>query len=453
MSTETAPAIPLLFFTSRTARDNYFFCPRFRYLSNHWGPTGYGIQPEKTSVPLATGARVHDVLHPVLQYCVEHDQLPPNDVVGQAALNALEAYRESVRAHGLSYWGDDPAYLRMVQEQEHLITGLPLLWVIHQLPRLLQDWRVVLAEPREVSVYRCTCGLGDGIPPWQAHVDRQCEGIGLQSGPDFIAQHRQSGSYRYDEFKTRGSNLTDAWAESFETRVQIQLGTLGVEQKLGIDIEQVYLHGLCKGQLRSSKDFGEYQDSRLCYAWLKKGQPPLSDDEWAYEYEWWDAVENRSRRLGKGYERTWVGEFPGGLPAWIQTLPEYTVSKMLRTVGPLLRNPFVKQAALEQWVMLEAQIQEALGQIYETLSCNGWNWASESVQGDLDLFFPQSWDCQRFGRRYACAMKKICHREPGWQDPLSNGYVPRRPHHPPELAQAVARGLVPADDVWEGEDE
>lgn len=457
--TDIVPAapIPLLFFTSRTARDNYFFCPRFRYLSNHWGPTGYGIQPSRQSIPLATGSRVHDVLHPVLQYCVEHDQLPPNEIVGQAALNALEAYRSSVQTQGLSYWGDsDPqgkAFSRMVQEQEHLIVGLPMLWVIHQLPRLLQDWRIVLAEPREVSVYRCTCGLGDGIPPWQAHVERQCEGIGLQSGPDLIAQHRRSDSYRYDEFKTRGAPLTDAWAEGFETRVQVQLGTLGVEQKLGIEIEQVYLHGLCKGQYRTNKELGEYQDSRLCWAWKKAAAPPFTEDEWAYEYEWWDAQENRSRRLGKGYDRTWVGEFPGGLPAWIQTLPEYTVSKMLRTVGPLPRNPFVKQAALSQWVNLEDGIRWKLGQLYDILEAAQFNWARADVQETLDDFFPQSWDCQRFGRRYACAMKPICHREPGWQDPLSNGFVPRRPHHPAEMNQAVARGLVPADDVWEGDDE
>jgi hypothetical protein len=449
--------VPLLFFTSRTARDSYFFCPRFRYLGNHWGPSGYGIQPAKQSIPLATGARVHDVLYPVLQYCVEHDAVPPPSLVGAAAQAALDQYREDVRAHGLSYWGDDAAFARMVSEQEHLIVGLPMLWAIHELPRLLQEWRIILAEPRDVSVYRCTCGLGDGIPPWEAHVARECQGIGLQTGPDYVAQHRVAlATHRYGEFKTRNAPLTDAWAESYETRVQVQLGTLGVEQRYGIQIEQVVLHGLCKGQTRSNKELGEYQDSRLCWAWFKPGSPPASADEWAYEYEWWDAVENRMRRLGKGWERRWVGEFSGphgpGLPGWIQELPEWTVAKMLRTVGPLQRNPMVKDAALRQWVYLEAEIQQKLQELYPTLQANGFDWTAPNVQDQLDLFFPQSWDCQRFGARYPCAMKKICHHEPGWQDPFSIGYVNRRPHHPAEMAQAVARGLMPADEVWEGDE-
>lgn len=444
--------IPLLFFTSRTARDNYFFCPRFRYLSNHWGPTGYGIQPQSTSIPLATGGRIHDVLYPVLQYCVEHDSLPPTSIVGAAAEAALLKYREDLRTKGMSYWGDDKGFTQIVREQENLIVGLPMLWAMHELPRLLQEWRIVLAEPREVSVYRCTCELGDGIPPVEAHVSRGCEGLGLQTGPDYIAQHRQSGSYRYGEFKKRNAPLTDAWAESYETRVQVQLGTLGVEQKHGITIEQVVLHGLCSGQYRSNKELGEFTDSRLCWAWCKPGSPPLTDDEWAYEYEWWDAQENRTRRLGKGYERRWVGEFNGGLPQWILSLPEYTVAKMLRTVGPLQRNPMVKAGALNGWIHLEENIRANLGTLYDQLQEHGFNWTHPEIQDSLDAYFPQSWDCQRFGARYPCAMKKICHHEPGWQDPFSIGYVPRRPHHPSEMAQAVARGLVPADDVWESDD-
>ncbi len=445
--------IPLLFFTSRTARDNHFFCPRYRYLGNHWGPTGYGIQPQATSIPLATGSRVHEILHPVLQYCVEHDTLPPATVLAEAAAISLKAYRESVAAKGMSYWGDDSAFTRMVSEQEHLIVGLPMLWTIHELPRLLQEWRITLAEPREVSVYKCTCALGDGIPPAEAHVERGCEGIGIQTGPDYIAQHRQSGSYRYGEFKTKGGPLTDAWAESYETRVQVQLGTLGVEQKHGIEIEQVVLHGLSKGKYSKTKELGEYQDSRLCWAWFKPGSPPLVEDEWAYEYEWWDEQEQRKRRLGKGYERRWVGDYPGGLPAWILALPEWTVAKMLRTVGPLQRNPMVKAAALESWIYLEEDIQIKVGTVYNAIEQNDWNWAAPQVQSLLNELFPQSWDCQRFGARYPCAFKKICHHEPGWQDPFSIGFVPRRPHHPSEMAQAVARGLVPAEDVWEGDEE
>ena len=449
--TET-PA-PLLFFTSRSAFERQVECQRKRYLGNHWGPRGYGLQPSRQSIPLATGQRTHEIFQPVLQYCVEHDQLPPAELIGRVCVEAVENYQAAVADKGLSYWGTDSDLQRLVTEQENLIAGLPMLWFLHRLPVLLQDWRIVLAEPREVSVYACTCGLGDGIPPWQVHVERGCEGIGLMTGPDFIAQHRYSGSYRYDEFKTRSAQLTDAWAESYETRVQVQLGTLGIEQKLGIQVDQVYLHGLWKGQRRQSTAIGgEYQDSVLCWPWCKKGSPPLSDDEWAYAYEWWDEQENRSRRLGKGFERRWVGEYPGGLPAFIQTLPDHIVAKIVRTVGPLQRNPVAKADALDGWIEQEIRNRSNLYEIYAALETNRFDWTAPQVRKLLNRHFPQSWDCQKYGARYACEFKPICHHSPGWQDPYSIGFVDRRPHHQAELDQAVARGLAPADDVWEGDE-
>lgn len=451
---------PLLFFTSRTARDLFFFCPRARYLGNHFGPSGYGIQPVRQSIPLATGARVHDVFKPVLQWVVAHDEQPPRDLVMTAAAEALQGYRDAVRERGLTYWAQEnpERYQRMIQEQEHLIVGLPLLWILHQLPIHLREWRIILAEPREVSVYDCTCGLGDGIPPWDAHVTRGCEGIGLQTGPDFISQHRQSLSHRYDEFKTKGGYLTDAWAESFETRAQITLGTIGVEQKHGITIDQVFLHGLSKGRLTKSGELGEFQDSRLTWAWRKPAVPPVSAEEWEYQYEWWeeDTVTGspRKRRLGKGWERAWVGDYPGGLPAWIDQLPERIVAQTVRTIGPMLRNPMTKQAALEGWIAVERDIRHRLGIVYDALAAAdvAFDWSQPAIQTLLNELFPQSWECQRFGARYACSFKPICHRDPGWQDPFTIGFQHRRPHHPFELAQAVGRGLIPADDVWEGDE-
>jgi hypothetical protein len=48
----------------------------------------------------------------------------------------------------------------------------------------------------------------------------------------------------------------------------------------------------------------------------------------------------------------------------------------------------------------------------------------------------------------------ICHRHVGWEDPLGSGqYQPRLPHHSPELAQAVERGLIPEDAAAHDEEE
>jgi hypothetical protein len=42
----------------------------------------------------------------------------------------------------------------------------------------------------------------------------------------------------------------------------------------------------------------------------------------------------------------------------------------------------------------------------------------------------------------------------GWDDPLGSGqYQPRLPHHTPELQQAIARGLLPAEAATVEEEE
>jgi hypothetical protein len=112
-----------------------------------------------------------------------------------------------------------------------------------------------------------------------------------------------------------------------------------------------------------------------------------------------------------------------------------------------------KAAALRGWIHLESSVRENLTVIHEALAQVGYDWTHDDIQNLLDAYFPQSWDCQRFGKRYACAMVPICHHHPGWQDPFSIGFVNRRPHHPPEMAQAVARGLLPAGETWEMDDE
>jgi hypothetical protein len=46
---------------------------------------------------------------------------------------------------------------------------------------------------------------------------------------------------------------------------------------------------------------------------------------------------------------------------------------------------------------------------------------------------------QYFGE--TCSKLALCERTPGWERPETIGYVPRKPHHEPELAQMRARGL------------
>jgi hypothetical protein len=45
-----------------------------------------------------------------------------------------------------------------------------------------------------------------------------------------------------------------------------------------------------------------------------------------------------------------------------------------------------------------------------------------------------------------CSKLGLCDKLNGWEAPELLGYIPRRPHHAPELAQAIARGLLPPDE-------
>ena len=81
--------------------------------------------------------------------------------------------------------------------------------------------------------------------------------------------------------------------------------------------------------------------------------------------------------------------------------------------------------------------------LYET----GEAWASETFMATLDRLVPQTRGqacISYYGE--SCAYQKLCDRLPGWESPEMLGYLPRRPHHEPELAQAIGRGLLPPDE-------
>ena len=74
-------------------------------------------------------------------------------------------------------------------------------------------------------------------------------------------------------------------------------------------------------------------------------------------------------------------------------------------------------------------------------------------QALLNALMPRSYNCRRFGKRHACQFEMLCFYREGWANPLGGGhYLPRRPHHQPELDQAIGRGLMlPEDGVGETE--
>jgi hypothetical protein len=456
MAPTATPPPSALWFTSRSEVEDTNRCRRLGYLGWHYGPHGVGIRRRAQSVPLATGGSVHVGLAKVLTWVRDHDALPPADVVDAGVDAALTDYQALLDQRGLHYWEEgDEAYTRLVDEQTLLIEGLVRSWTLWSLPEILRTARVVHVEEEHVAVLGCTCGLGDRVGSQADHDHRECEGIGLQCRADFVAQQRTSGLYQYHEFKT-AAEASKRKLEEFDTGMQPYIGTAGLEAALGIQVEEIYIHLLLKG--KRSKEYvegrgyegPEYQDSRLVSAYYNTEKPEAQ--EWAVRYEWWedkgDGWSRTKRRLPKAFKKTSLRHFlsqPGAhYEDYLVGLADELRPLVLYTHGPLLRKDAVREAALAG-IYHDAQRNRAIiWELQEVLEAAEGRLDAPAVQEALDRLAPCSFQCQPFGSKYACAMIPLCHRHPGWESPELLGFMPRRPHHQPELDQLRARGFEPA---------
>lgn len=441
-------------------------CPREAYLSTAFGPSGYGIARKRISTPLASGSMLHDAMGYLLDWLKSWDQLPDDETVRAAIAVAHAKYDATCEARGLSFWQEGDALMqRHILEQKTLISAMVWVWVLQKLPGLLADYMVVAVETEEVTVYDCTCGIGTSLPPWEAHAEKGCQGIALQTKADWIGELRSvPGHFTYHEFKTTGLEAS-TWADKWDTDIQPHLGTIGWQDRTGQEISGIFVHGILKGRRLKEKAPGDvgrkytgpdFQDTRLIYGYCFPGTPPLVPDDWQSEYDWWDPVENRARKLGPKYQKRLVTDYPGGVEQWIRDMPEEERQKHVLTVGPILPNPGKTRDAVEGWVQAEQDTRQKVWVLHDLLTSplvNG-DWTHPTVQGELARSFPQSWNCQPYGRRHGCDFIKICQKEAGWQDPLAFlDYIPRRPHHEPELQQAIARGLLVPEDSGDDDDD
>lgn len=438
-------------------------CPRAAFLSTAFGPSGYGITRRAKSVPLASGTMLHDAHEYILRAVMLNDQLPGDHIVREGIALAHATYDKTFVARGLQFWeAGDEALQRTVAEQKALIEAMIWVWVLYSLPRFHQIYKVVSIEEEEVAIYGCTCGLGDGVPPWEVHVERGCGGIGIQCKADWIGEHRENGTFAYHELKTTGA-YPDSFAGKWETDIQPYLGAHGWEQRTGNTVSATFIHGFLKGQRKKEKapgDYGkrytgpEYQDSRLVYAYCRAAEPPVFPEaDWQAEYDWVDE-EGKNRRLGPKYKKTLTTFYPGGVEAWVRQLSPESAMSHLCIVGPLLPKPEIVAGTIKGWVQVEQDTRTKLWALADLLEQDNLQWYDPPAQDFIDQHFPQSWQCDRYSTRHRCEFAPICLKQSGWQDPLTfMDFIPRRPHHEPELLQMRQRGLEPPEDQGEeGED-
>lgn len=456
--------------------DGRGFCQRARLLGYHIGPNGYGITLKATKLPLMTGIASHDGMAPILEWCRDHPDhitVPPDDVIRAAVDHAQTKYWKVVEARGFAYLADTEEVQSVTREQNYLIAGLIWAWCLEVLPEILQRGRILEVEVDDTYVIGCTCGLGDGILTKADHEARDCQGIGLMCRPDFLVDTRLTHEIEYHEFKTTSMDSI-TFRDKWEVMIQLFAATLDAERRLGRHVQSIYVHGLIKGKRGGeyNPETGKYdgvvrQNSIFCYGYRKPGSPPMEQEEWAAQYEYFDEYEQKTKRLPKVFRKTGVWELPeeltGGVERsefWAKWIPSAARRKQLIVLGPFSRQSQMVEHFIEETKGEEGRWQEGVWQLYDlaarilmgeqdellaAVPGAWWTyvWPDPRFQSLLDRLFPRSYECRRYGGRNRCVFEDPCLYREGWAAPIGSGkFVERRPHHAPELAQAIDRGLL-----------
>lgn len=446
-------------------------CQRDRFLNFHFGEFGYGIAKKAQSIPLSSGITYHDGLAMVLAHVAATDQLPPDAVIRQACAVAVGKYQALIQLRGLQHLTAEERVDEIMLEQSTLIEGLIWAFCLTTLPWIHAQCRILSVEQEEFYLIGCTCGLGDGVGTLPEHEARDCEGIGWQSKPDFITEYRaRPGVLAYWEFK--GASYPGD-AKQWATRVQFAAGALGAQARLEQPIAEAWVIELLKGR-RQGADYDYLlkkasgpliQNTTLCYWYRREGNPPLEAPDWQEQYEWKDE-EGKGHRLGKNYQKRGLWRVGEDIPEIAQSgisvvefcakyIPRERLGRHVAVLGPLDINQVLLSELTEEIAAEEARWKSVVWELYEVLEGDaGGDWTDPAYQAALRRLVPRNFDgCQRYGYRYGCAYIPICFAHEGWGDPVGSGqYVPRRPHHLPELQQLEVRGLLP-EAGWEDEPE
>lgn len=362
----------ILYDRSRVVQD--WKCPRSRY----WGYefNGRGVRKAATSLELFTGITVHDCLAAIATQQLEGGV--DIDTIASVAFSAMK--KQLLEASEGEVGADEFA-----NEQATLTEGMLRGFYRHVWPRLLAEYPVIKFIEKEVEYKHPNTNLV------------------FMSKPDLILENEQ-GDWVYIEYKTTSSKKTD-WVNSWETAVQLHSSIKAVEQSLGQAPQAVKIVGMYKGYHSYGK-----QSSPFCYAYMRKGTPPFSEDLVAYEY-----------RAGLKRYPTW--ELEGGVKKWVEDMPESVLADQF----PLTPDIFINEDLVERFFIQRANRESEIAELMEQVNTDPQsNW-----EECIDRVFPQRFDqcVPYFGR--ACEFKKLCHGR--CDDPLKEGYELRVPHHEAEL--------------------
>src|SRR5258706_3784566 len=405
-------------------------CGMQRYLRYHAGPTGYGYAAKAESVPLTTGSYSHQAIDPLATILKVHDRMPTEAEVRAVIAQARAAYEKKLTKRGFRggmFTG--PVIEETIREQSALIHGMIWCLALRFLPWLHAHYRILEVEQERLHFLHCECGAGP--LPQADHDARRCTGKALMLRTDLLGQHREGGHLAYFEAKTTGWE-SDAWAEQWETKPQLGLGTLDLETRYGREVTECFIVGMNKGARKKDRqdDVEEgplkgmkRQQSALAYGYRRAGNPPLAKDDWLPAYEWVNEA-GETKRKSKAHKRTGVWHlqesdwalwraFQGSEPDlsaeefWVRNLPTNILDKVVFVLGPL--NPQLEQVKSLRMGMIgeEERWQTILWTLYE-IQRHGVGWGHPDFHAALDRLIPRSWNCRPFGKEHQCEFIPLC---------------------------------------------
>jgi hypothetical protein len=370
------PKIIRLIDRTRTVTD--WKCPRARY----WGYEyrGRGVVRNGNSIELFMGITLHDALASIASatlrgFDVDIDQL--------AADAFKQMYQELVDPMV-------PDSVEFAREQGTLVEGILRGFYGHVWPILMDRYDIVCTE-EEME--------------WP--LDDAGEFV-FMTKPDLIVEDKREGTLIYLEYKSTSSKKEN-WINSWDTAVQLHSSIKATERTLGRGVDGVQIIGMYKGY----ESYGK-QSSPFCYAYMKRGNPPFTQDQVAYDYK-------------AGFRRSPTWELEGGTKKWVEDMPQNILASQFPMTPVISVNDDLVEAFFRQRLVREREIANAVGELYHPDSPGNYD---EDI---MDRAFPQKFDqcVPSFG--WGCQYKKLCH---GFvQDPLEEGYVLREPHHQQEREQ------------------
>lgn len=486
-NTSEPPTRSVLWLTSRsTIETGTTYCAFRRFIENHSGPYGYGIQRKAMSVPLVTGSYAHEGLALILGWCLEArlktgnqpTEVPP-EVIRWAIQEAILKYRHVIAKRGfMTALQDNPEdnlkLALLITEQEWLIEGLTWAWCLTRLPQYLAEYKIISVEEEEEYVLDCTCNVGSGIGTIDDHELLGCGGIGLLSRPDVLGQRWSDGSYNYTEFKTAGV-AKKKWNDSWERKQQFLMGIAGAERRHGVEIGSFSVEGLIKGQRKSDNwndaSAPKLQQTALCHVYYAPPKPPEMHGQLRpqFKYTTAEGVEFSATKA-QGYAKVPLWTLPKAIifpecpeemsvsEYWCRVMANEYPTHLLKCVsfvGPIPKQRHMIEKAFRAVVAEERLWQDRVWGVYDFSQKTGREWGDDEFMAQVERLIPRSWNCDPFGPDHPCPHQGICHPiTDDWRKPVETGmYVYRAPHHEAEKKQMEARGLKPEAGYAEEEEE